>query len=211
MPGEQARVVGGGPGRPRSRAAQQAILNAALALLAESGFEGMSVEAVAERAGVGKATIYRRWKSKQELVAAALATIDAQVALPDTGSTRGDLQELVRTYYRVTTAGTALGPSISRVVVAAAHNPELLGILRETVMEKRKAMGQAILRRGVERGEVRPDVDLDLVIELLVGMILQRVVINSAEVTTLLPLIEDTLDILWRGIATEPEPAARPL
>ncbi|HET7035203.1 MAG TPA: TetR/AcrR family transcriptional regulator [Thermomicrobiaceae bacterium] len=209
MLGEQVRAASGGPGRPRSRAAQQAILDATLELLAESGFEGMSVEAVAERAGVGKATIYRRWKSKQELVAAALATIDAQVTVPDTGSTRGDLQALIRTFYRVTTSGTVLGPSIGRVLVAAAHNPELLRLLRETVMAKRKAMGSQILRRGVERGEVRPDVNLDLVIELLVGLILQRVVINSAEVSTLLPLIEDTLDILWRGIATRPEVPAR--
>lgn len=78
-------------GRPRSPAAHRAILDATLALLAELGFERMSIEAIAAHAGVGKTTIYRRWKTKEDLVADALSSVKAVPVAPDTGDLRTDI------------------------------------------------------------------------------------------------------------------------
>lgn len=188
-------------GRPRSAEADDAILAATLSLLAELGFDGMSVEAVAERAGVGKATIYRRWDSKQELVAAALASINAQLATPDTGSAREDMVELMRSVHRVSTSAP-LGPSLSRLLLASAHNPALMEAVRASLIARRREMGRVILERGMARGEIRADIDPDVVLDMIVGAILHRVMVECTEIFALLPLLEQMLDIIWRGIAT---------
>src|SRR5260370_18750172 len=88
------------PGRPRSAQAQKAIIDATLELLAEEGFQGLSIEAVAARAGVGKTTIYRRWSSKEELVMEAIRQVQIDVPVMDTGNFRNDLAALLQTAYQ---------------------------------------------------------------------------------------------------------------
>ena len=118
------------PGRPRDPETDQAILRAALQLLTDRGYAGMSVEGVASRAGVGKTTIYRRYASKEELVAAALAALrDDLGPLPDTGDIRSDMVEMILQMRRALQQGPGLG-MIGALLVEERRSPELLELLR---------------------------------------------------------------------------------
>ncbi|HEX3724075.1 MAG TPA: TetR/AcrR family transcriptional regulator [Nitrolancea sp.] len=197
------------PGRPRSARARQAILDATLQLLVEEGFDRMSIEAVAARAGVGKATIYRRWSSKCELVAAALASIDDEIQAPDTGNTRDDLVSLVRDFARVSLS-TAIGPMIGRVAGAAASNPELLEIVWTNLIAKRQEIGRQLLRRGIERGDVRADTNLDVVMNMVAGTAIFAVLFRLPEPDDLSTRLESLVKTLWQGIQAHP-PDATPI
>ena len=136
------------PGRPRSEQAEQAIIDAALDLFGERGVEGVCVEAVAARAGVGKATIYRRWASKEELLIAALGSMKSPMADPDTGNVRDDLVELLSVLVR-----DVDDPKFSRQF-AMLHGegeayPRLLERYRETVTEPRRQVIRTVLHRLV--------------------------------------------------------------
>jgi AcrR family transcriptional regulator len=171
------------PGRPRSAAADEAILTATLELLAEDGYGGLSMEAVRLRSGVGKATIYRRWKSKQELVADAVRHLNQDLRAPDTGSLVGDFAGFARA------AGESAGRLNFQIVAArllaeAANEPELHRIFYENLVERRRAAIKSVIERAQERGEVRADVDLDIAVDLIVGPMLYRALIaleNPAE------------------------------
>lgn len=190
------------PGRPRSARAERAIHDAALELLVEQGYEGMTIEAVATRAGVGKATIYRRYDGKESLVAAALRTLNPSpsLPLPDTGSVRGDLRFLVDVLAR-STLSSVLGPMIVRVASAAISNPDLQSIFLENVIAPRHAAAYAILRRGVERGELRSDLDLSLMLDLIVGPIIYRVLFGRTDIRQLPDVVPHYIDILLDGAA----------
>ena len=187
------------PGRPRSARARQAILDATLQLLVEDGFDGMSIEAVAARASVGKATIYRRWSSKRELVAAALSSIDDDVHIPDTGNAHDDLVLLVRDFARVSLS-TALGPMIGRVAGAAVSNPELLEIVWTNLIAKRQEIGKQLLRRGIERGDVRADANLDVVMNMVAGTAIFAVLFRLPEPADLPARLEALVSTIWQGI-----------
>lgn len=190
------------PGRPRSARARQAILDATLQLLVEEGFDGMSIEAVATRAGVGKATIYRRWSSKRELVAAALGSIDDDVHVPDTGNTRDDFVLLVRDFARVSLS-TVLGPMITRVAGAATSDPELLEIVRTNLIAKRQEIGKQLLRRGIERGDVRADADLDVVMNMVAGTAIFAVLFQLPQPADVSARLEALVSTIWQGIREE--------
>src|SRR6185312_16418177 len=192
------------PGRPRSAQARQAILDATLQLLVEEGFHRMSIEGVAARAGVGKATIYRRWSSKHDLVAAALASIDDDVHLPDTGNTRDDFVALVRDFARVSLT-TVLGPMIGALTAAAVSDPELLGIVWTNLIAKRQEIGKRLLRRGIERGDVRPDTNVDVVMNMVAGTAIFAVTFRQTEPSELPLRLEALVTTLWQGIRAEPE------
>jgi AcrR family transcriptional regulator len=187
------------PGRPRSARARQAILDATLQLLVEEGFDGMSIEAVAARAGAGKATIYRRWSSKAELVAAAVGSIDDDVHVPDTGNTRDDFVLLVRDFARVSLS-TVLGPMIGRVAGAAVSNPELLEIVWTNLIAKRQEIGKQVLRRGIERGEVRADTNVDVVMHMVAGTAIFAVLFRLPEPADLPARLEALVSTIWQGI-----------
>jgi AcrR family transcriptional regulator len=191
------------PGRPRSVQARQAILDASLRLLVEDGFDGMSIEAVAALAGVGKATIYRRWSSKRDLVAAALSSIDDQVHIPDTGNTRDDFVALVRDFARVSLS-TALGPMISRVAGAAVSDPELMEIVWTSLIAKRQEIGKELLRRGIERGDVREDANLDVVMNMVAGTAIFAVLFRLPEPADLPARLESLVKTIWQGIQADP-------
>lgn len=193
------------PGRPRSVRAERAIHAAALELLVEQGYEGMSIEAVAARAGVGKATIYRRYDGKEALIAAALRTLNPppDLPLPDTGSVRGDLRFLIDVLAR-STLSTVLGPMIVRVASAAISTPDLQSIFLENVIAPRHAAAFAILRRGVERGELRSDLDISLVLDMIVGSIIYRVLFGRADISRLPDIVPHYIDILLDGAASSP-------
>ncbi|MEU6035223.1 TetR/AcrR family transcriptional regulator [Actinomadura sp. NPDC047616] len=184
------------PGRPRSERAEKAIINATLDLLAEeSGVAGLSIEAVAARAGVGKTTIYRRWANKEALIVQALATMKGPLPEPSGASVREDLLALAR----------VLRSERSRkrircfwnVVGAAEKHPELYARYRQDVIEPRRQVIRDVLRRGVRTGELRPDVDVEAAVTMLTGALAGRFPMET------LPddFPETVVDTLLRGIA----------
>ena len=166
-------------GRPRSAEADVAILEAAVELFAEVGLEGLTVEGVAARAGVGKATIYRRYQGKVDLVvAAARCFTEGPIDPPDTGTTRGDLRELVDGLATMLTT-TPLGRALPILVAARTRIPELDVAYAEIVAEKR-SRGAAVVRRGIERGDRRADADPELVIDAYVSPVFYRFLVTGA-------------------------------
>jgi AcrR family transcriptional regulator len=167
------------PGRPRSAEADEAILEAAVEVFAEVGLEGLTVEGVAARAGVGKATIYRRYPCKVDLVvAAARCFTQGRELPPDTGSTRGDLRALVDGIITMLTT-TPLGRVLPILVAARTRVPELDRAYADIVAEKR-ARSRIIVGRAMDRGDLRPDADCELVIDSYVSPVFYRFLVTKA-------------------------------
>lgn len=163
------------PGRPRSAQADQAILHATLDLIAEVGYQSMSIEAIAARAGVGRATIYRRYTSKEELVADALGSIQENVPTPDTGSLWGDFDILIEQVTQ--TALSALGrQTLALIISTASSNPQFAQVYWKKYMMPRCRAHATMLERAKARGEIRPDVDVDLVYNLMSGLVFHLLV-----------------------------------
>lgn len=204
-PPETTAEKGRRPGRPRSARADRAILKATIELLVETGYGGMSVEAVAARAQVGKATIYRRWPSKKALVADALRGLSDSVRMPDTGNTREDLIALLLDFRRVTSA-SYIGPMTGRIISAAISNPEFMKIYWENaILPRRKAVAE-ILTRGQSRGELREDLDIELVLDMLPGTAVYRILISRHGLETGAPQsvnAEELVNTIWAGIAAD--------
>jgi len=184
------------PGRPRDTRADEAILDAAAAVLAECGPAGFTVDAVAARSGCGKATIYRRWPSRSQLLleTANLATI--QLIDPDTGSVRDDVVAigvLLATKMR----DTMVGGLNAATIAEAAVNPQTRELYARFIAERR-AIPLAVLRRGVERGELRDDLDLELVLDLLFGPIFVRIFMTQMPVDA--EVIVASVDSVFAGI-----------
>src|SRR4051794_35817570 len=186
------------PGRPRDARADAAILEAVIDLLVEEGFGGLTIDAVAHRAGVGKATIYRRWEGKERLVLDALAaTKDDTADIPDTGSIRGDL---IAIYERM--AEPVNQQTVVRLMPAlaseAAVNPDLSDRLKAFVSERR-IPSRTVLDRAKARGEIDADADVDLCIDLLTGPFMYRLFFTGSKVDH--KVIEDSIDVVLRGVA----------
>jgi AcrR family transcriptional regulator len=159
------------PGRPRSEQAEQAIIEATLDLFAEKGFEGVCVELVATRAGVGKATIYRRWPNKEELLLAAFASLKSPFPEPKGVSVRDDLLAMVE----VMCADKADPRKARRYALLHGEGenyPRLMARYKETVVQPRRDAMRAVIRRGVETGELRPDTDVEIAMLSLTGAIM---------------------------------------
>jgi len=161
------------PGRPRSEQAEQAIIEATLDMFAEQGFEGVCVEAVAARAGVGKATIYRRWPNKEELLLAAFSSLKSPFPEPEGVSVRDDLLAMVK----VMCADKADPRKARRYALLLGEGdkyPRLMARYKETVVEPRRDAMRAVIRRGMETGELRPDTDVEIAMLTLTGVIMAR-------------------------------------
>src|ERR1700683_812403 len=185
-------------GRPRSQEADRAILTATVDLLAARGLDGMSIEEVAARAGVGKATIYRRWPSKGLLALDAFVVSFAeQQPLPDTGTLRGDLVAALSAWVLAVT-GTPMGRMLTGLIAEAQHDPELRAAWRDRVLEPLRAQHRIMLDRAVARGEIPSSVNQDVVLDLFFGSAQPRLLLGH------LPLTEDfiyeVVDVILRGI-----------
>jgi AcrR family transcriptional regulator len=162
-------------GRPRSPAADQAILRAAVELYAADGFDATTVEAVAARAGVGKATVYRRYPNRVGLIVAAATEVCTALATPcDTGSVGEDLRAIARGIVR------RLGDEPTRAMLAelgaaAARHPELRMAQQSFVASRRAVAGDAI-RRGIARRELRPDTNVEVMTDLVAAPLYHRAV-----------------------------------
>lgn len=156
------------PGRPRSDEAHEAILAAALAVLREVGLDALTMEGVATRAGVGKATLYRRWSSKEAMVTEAVTRIVETLPVPDTGDTDADLLALMRdsaALYRE----PATVPLLSGLVAAMVRSPSIAGAVLSGFHALRRDAVFTVLARAVARGDLPADTDLALAHDLLNG------------------------------------------
>jgi AcrR family transcriptional regulator len=186
------------PGRPRSTAADEAIVRATLELLLEHGYRGLTMEQVRGRAAVGKATLYRRYGSKEELVADAVRHLDQQIPVPDTGSVRGDILAVAGS---VLAAAARVGAAafMPRLLAESAGDPQMQEIFYANLVAPRRAVMEQVLRRGVARGELRDDLDVELAIDLITGPWVYRLLISGGVVPAGGP--ERLVDLVLSGIA----------
>jgi AcrR family transcriptional regulator len=167
-------------GRPRSERVSRAILEAARELLVEEGFTRLRLEHVASRAGVGKTTIYRRWRSKEALALELLLGLASpHIHVFDVGDTRAELLQAVENARRALTE-TPFGPVIRTLLSQIAVNPSIGDPFRASIVEARRSEVGRIVDRGIERGDLRPDADPTIATELLVGPVYFRLVFGGA-------------------------------
>lgn len=163
------------PGRPRSVRSHQAILQAALELLGEVGFDAMSIEAIAARARVGKTTIYRRYASKEELVADAIESIREEIVLADTGNLQSDIDALIESTAQITLS--PLGrQTIATIVSSASSNSKFAQIYWTKYLQPRRKAFAVILERAKIRNEIPADLDSDLVFDAMSGIMLYALI-----------------------------------
>jgi AcrR family transcriptional regulator len=165
-------------GRPRDPKLDEAILQAALQLLADSGYGALTIEAVAAAAGVGKASVYRRWAGKDELVIDAVASLIEQPEPVVGAGVRDELVVLLETVRRKSDSSLA-GKIFPRLLGASAENPELMRRYREQVLDPRRRRFLDVLQKGVDEGLIRADVELEHAADLLVGPMVYRNLIRN--------------------------------
>jgi len=186
------------PGRPRERRADRAIVGATLEIFADEGYHALTIEAVAARAGVGKTTIYRRWPGKKELVIDALATLNDELmagkaGLPDSAA---DRVRAVLRHLTTRDSDSLLGRITPRMLVYSESQPDLYAEYFDRVIMPRRRWLHGMLREGIERGELRADLDVEVAALALVGPALMPirglVVDDDGE-----SLADRLFDVLW--------------
>ncbi len=169
------------PGRPRSEQSRQAILRSTLKLLRQhGGFHDLSIEAVAADAKVSKTTVYRWWPTKAALVVDAFsASADEELRFPDTGSVRRDISLQMRRLIHV--FRSPRGKVVAALLAGGQSDPELIEAFRDRFLWPRRYQAYQTLQRGIDRGELAPDTDLDLLLDSLYGAIYMRFLIRHTE------------------------------
>ncbi len=164
-------------GRPRDPSRDEAIIDASIDLLVRDGYDRLSMEAVATEAGVGKATVYRRWSNKAELVIDAMATLKPAFEAIDSGSLDGDIEMMIAASCSPHTE--RLMQVMASICSALPREPELLEAFRIRFTEPRIARITGILERARERGELGPDIDVAMAASLMPSLMLQRVLMTG--------------------------------
>jgi AcrR family transcriptional regulator len=171
-------------GRKRDHTRDPEILDAALEVLAETGYDGMTIDMVAARAKAGKATLYRRWPSKGELVLDAVAcmkTSDIDYAhLPDTGTLRGDLIAMIKPH--TIEDGEKKLQVMAGLMSMLSRAPELAEAANAAIVEPRRAVNRILMQRAVDRGEISPDCDIETLSLITPSMAAYRVLIMKKPV-----------------------------
>jgi AcrR family transcriptional regulator len=188
-----------GPGRPRSVRADEAIITAVIEMLAEgTTAEALSIEAVAAKAGVGKATIYRRWPNKDALLVDVVASLKGPPPELAGRSVREDLIDLLHP------VGPRESARVLPCLITELKRSPLLNQCFQQVVAPRRQMMRDVLQRGMESGELRSDFDVDVVMAMLVGPMLAQSVfdLNPHLVREKLP--EQLVDAIWPAIAARP-------
>ena len=186
------------PSQPRGQAFVQTVLEAALAQLAEVGFERLSIPQVAELAGVNKTSIYRRWPGKIELVREALQSAMKHAdETPDTGGLRGDLVALARTVAAFTQS--RVGTAIIRIMLAEGANPEVRALAQTAYREAGDQGPFVVIKRAMERGELAAAVDPSLMLFTLAGAIMHRVFVEQREASD--EFLGQVVDLVLNGAA----------
>jgi AcrR family transcriptional regulator len=163
-------------GRPRNLRTQQSILQATRELLEEVGYSRLTIEGVATKAGAGKATVYRWWSSKGELVLEAVADHIAIGVVPDTGDTRGDLliatQQLIETF-----SDRLAGIVIFAAIANLDDDSNMARIFRETAVTPWRQSAVEAIQRGIDRGDLPADTDIAFALDVIVGTVFQRTLV----------------------------------
>jgi AcrR family transcriptional regulator len=185
-------------GRPRDPEADGRILAAASALILLRGFDSMTVDEVASNAGVGKATVYRRWARKEDLAVAAMEQLYRdEMPTPDTGTIRGDLTEMYGSVLAFVNSPT--GADYVRTTIKESMRDDRIAALHREASERAEASSRVVLERAIERGEVRPDIPMGAVIQLVGSLVAARVITGQP-----IPSIEDVdqiVDFVLSGIS----------
>jgi AcrR family transcriptional regulator len=201
----QQKAAGRRRGRPLSPAVDERVLDAALDMLAENGYAGLRLDALAARAGVAKTTILRRWPSKATVAAAAVERLALQtIDVPESGTLRDDLHTLLTSAVTVFTDGQ--GSFVPRLIRESGHHHEIANLL-DTVIHTRRLAYRRVLGRAIARHELDPDVDQELLIDLLVGPVWTRLLITHDPITP--SLINEIVDAVTRAFPT-PQRSAGP-
>lgn len=187
-----------GPGRPRDPHVDRAIIDAAVELLRDGGAEALTIEAVANRAAVSRASVYRRYANRVDLMEAAFYAVSAQKPPPpDTGSARGDLMELILRLREILLESDS-GAMLPAMLGAARENAEVREAL-ERFTSARRSPTIEVIRRGVERGEIAADVDPELLADTLVGAVIYRIFMRNGVIDD--GVAESLVDMVLEGAA----------
>jgi AcrR family transcriptional regulator len=173
--------------------ADRLILEAAKRLLRELGYDRLTMDAVASRAGVARTTVYRRYRDKAELVSAAIDTLRDPAKRPNTGDARRDLiahLDNMRRNFDMALAGTLL--------MEEPHNPRLIALFRERMVQPRRQIIRDSIDAGIARGQIRPDLDVEPIIDYLLG-VLFAAVLSAGRPGTNWPTA--TIDALWPALS----------
>ena len=190
-------------GRPRSEAADRDILDAAIRLLGRDGYQGLSMAGVAQMAGVGKPTLYRRYASKADLVAAALVHATSGPEPPLPSGTRAALRALVGSTAEALAAPGAM-VIIGSLLAQEQGDPQLIEALRARVFGPRHVVVERVLREGIAAGALHPATPVDVVIDVLFGAVLSRAVVGAAATPAWLDAV---VDLALRGTSPDAERA----
>ena len=186
-----------GRGRPRDPETDERITTAAAELLLQRGFDRTTVDDVAARAGVGKATVYRRWPSKEDLAVAAMETLyNVEMPEPDTGDIRRDLTESYRSVLAF--VNTRDGAAFLRTSIAESVRDDRIAALHRESTERREDVSRVTLERAIKRGQVRADIDIDSAIQWLGGLLAIRAITHRP-----MPTVDDAetlVEFALRGI-----------
>nr|WP_310275059.1 TetR/AcrR family transcriptional regulator [Haloactinomyces albus] len=177
-PGRSSRQPTPGRGRPRDASRDAALRSAALEVMAEVGYRALTMDAVAAHARAGKATIYRRWESKLELVIdTCTQLVQRNIPEPDHGSIDGDLREFLSAFAGF--LGGPIGKAAQALVGELPHEPELAEAFRESFLLPQRDVLRRIIDRGLERGEIRADAPIDTVVELAGAALIHRLMLTG--------------------------------
>jgi AcrR family transcriptional regulator len=193
-PATKAKAAPRTPGRPRSEKARKAVIQSTLALLNRVGFNELRVEAVASRAGVGKATIYRWWPNKAELVIDSFVwAVEEELRFPSAGPVLESIHEQMRRWAVI--FRSPLGQIVATVIGAGQSDPEILQAFRAHWVEPRRIEARRLLRLAMEHGEIRDDLDPDTVLDLLYGPLYVRLLLKHA------PLDENFVNTVFEVVS----------
>jgi len=184
-------------GRPRDASVDEKVIKATLDAINEDGLAGLSIDGIAARAGVSKASMYRRWASKEELVVDAIASLAGAIGQVTTGNTREDLTTVVNEFRGLLSSSPA-GEVFPWLAGEIASGSAIGLRYASTVMAPRQAAIAAVIRSGVERGDLRGDLPIDTAVDMMLGPILARRLRGSLEDSSE-TWAEDIVDALLSG------------
>lgn len=189
--------VNAGRGRPRSPETREKILKAAYEMLNEVGFIDLTIEGVAARAEVGKPTIYRRWKTKAQLAMDAfLEAVNPEITFPDTGSVMEDFREQMQKIVKL--MNSPRGEVLANVIGCGQADEELIAAFRDNWLTPRKEDAKRILQRGIERGELREDIDEEIAIDALYSPLFYRLLLKHQPLNA--KFVNKLIDVVMNGL-----------
>ena len=190
-------IAKSGRGRPRSPETRAKILKAAYEMLLEVGFMDLTIEGVAAKAKVGKPTIYRRWKTKAALAMDAfLEVINPEITFPDTGSVKEDFREQMLKLVKL--MNSSRGEVLASVIGCGQADEELIAAFRENWLIPRRKDAKQIFQRGVERGELKEEINAEVAIDALYSPLFYRLLLKHQPLTN--EFVDELVDVVIRGL-----------